>query len=326
MGGNYAVGVDLGGTKILAGVVDTKTGRLVASKKKKTKQATHTTLIERITSAVNEAMETAGIDRRSVGGIGVGAAGMVDRKEGVLLAAANLGINNVPITEPLNEYYGVPTKLGNDVEVATLAEKYFGAGRNCEHFACVFVGTGIGSGIVVNGELIRGATGTAGEVGHTILFPDGRQCGCGHLGCLEAYASRTAIAKVLKGAIDRGVTSSVASKIDETKGILRSKTIAEAIDEGDKLVSGAIIDGARYLGIGLASVVNFFNPERIILGGGLVEAVDLYFETVKEEVKARSLPIPGKKLKVVKAGLGDYAGIVGAALLVTANGKPVVKS
>jgi glucokinase len=312
----FAVGVDFGGTKISAGVVNLETGRLVSASKKKTRQVQEETdVVKRIISVIDESLNEANIDMKKIAGIGIGAAGMVNRQKGILLAAVNIGANDLPLTEPLSRYYGVPSKLGNDVEVATLGELTFGAGQGCDDFVCIFVGTGIGSGIVRNGKIIRGATGTAGEIGHMVLFPDGKQCGCGAFGCLEAYASRTAVAKNILVDLQRGIDSVIRDKVDMQKGILRSKAISQAILAGDELVTRAVTDCAQFMGIGLASVVNFYNPQRIILGGGLVEAVDLYLEVAEKEAKRRCLKIPSKKLEVVKAELGDYAGIIGAALL-----------
>src|SRR5262249_9082511 len=154
-----------------------------------------------------------------------------------------------------SQYYGVPAKLGNDVEVATLGELRFGAGKGCDHFVCIFVGTGIGSGVVVDGKILKGASGTAGEIGHTVLYPFGRPCGCGAFGCLEAYASRGAIARLLASEVARGIETSVKDKIDPTKGILRSKAISQALENGDPLVTRAVTDAARFMGLGLASVI-----------------------------------------------------------------------
>ncbi len=250
-------------------------------------------------------MQDAGSEAKKLLGIGVGAAGMVDRERGVLLAAANIGMNDLPIAQPLSDQFGLPAWLGNDVEVATLGELNFGAGRGCDNFVCMFIGTGIGSGIVNNGKIYRGGYGTAGEVGHIIVVPDGNTscggygclgtcprryyarphqraplrlvraiivvyelpCGCGGYGCLETYASRTAIAKSVLYDINHGVDTVLRDKIDVSKGILRSKAIAQALEIGDASTLRAITWAAEFLGIGLATVINFYNPKRIILGG-----------------------------------------------------------
>lgn len=316
MGDSYAIGIDFGGTKVLAGVVNTRTGELVATSKKKTKQASEQQqLLRKLTIVIEEAVEQAGINFDKIKSIGIGVAGMVDRERGILLSGVNIGASNLKIAEPLIDHYGIPVKLGNDVEVATLGEMHFGAGKKCNNLICVFVGTGIGSGIVHNGEIYHGQTGTAGEIGHTILFPDGRLCNCGGHGCLEAYASRMAIARQVVAGIKRGVDTSVAGEIDENKGLLRSRTLSQAVLDGDNLVTRSVIHAAKFLGVGLASVVNFYNPERIILGGGLVEEVGLYFDVAVEELQHRALPIPGAAINVKKAKLGDFAGIIGAAML-----------
>ncbi len=311
----YAVGIDFGGTKVLAGVVEMSSGRIIGTSKKKTRNPNEQDINKRLTSVVDEAMAEAGIGTKDLSGIGIGAAGMVNREKGVLLNAVNLGLSELPLTEPLSQYYGVQAKLGNDVEVATLGEMRFGAGKGCDHFVCIFVGTGIGSGVVVDGKILRGASGTAGEIGHTVLYPYGRLCGCGAHGCLEAYASRSAIAKIVAHEVSRGHQSHVQDKIDHTKGILRSKAISQALESGDPLVTRAVIEAARFMGLGLASVINFFNPKKIILGGGLVEASDMYFKIACEEAHHRCLHIARKKLEIVRAGLGDHSGIVGAAML-----------
>ncbi len=320
MAERLAIGIDFGGTKILAGVINVDSGRMVGTGKKKTRQPhEQDDLIKRIISVADEAVVEAGVDVRKIVGIGIGAAGMVNRQKGILLNAVNLGLQEVSLAAPLADHYQVPARLGNDVEVATLGELRFGAGRNCDDFVCIFVGTGIGSGIVTGGKQYRGAGGTAGEIGHIPIEPNGRPCGCGSWGCLEAYASRTAIAKQILSDISRGLDSVVREKIDMTKGILRSKAIAQAVQAGDQVVLRAVDDAARYMGLGLATVANFLNPRRIILGGGLVEALDYYLEAAAREAKIKALPIASKKLDIVKAELGDYAGIVGAAVLAVEN-------
>lgn len=318
MGDKLAVGIDFGGTKILAGVINVETGKLVGTGKKKTRQPhEQDDLIKRIASVVDEALDEAKVDAKKLVGIGIGAAGMVNREKGILLNAVNLGLQELPLTQPLSDLYKVPARLGNDVEVATLGELKFGAGRGCNDFCCIFVGTGIGSGIVCGGEQYRGFSGTAGEIGHIPIEPNGRPCGCGGMGCLEAYASRTAVAKQIVADVSRGMDSVVRDKIDMTKGILRSKALSQAVQAGDEVVVRAVTDAARYMGSGLAVVSNFLNPQRIILGGGLVEALDSYFEIAKKEAMFKGLRIATKKLEIVKAELGDYAGIIGAALLPT---------
>lgn len=316
MGDKFAVGVDLGATKVLASVVNLSNGKIVSTSKKKTRAGTEGfDLVQRLSLVIGDALQESGMSTDKISGIGIGAAGMVDRERGVLLAAANIGTNDVPICEPLKNQFGLPVKLGNDVEVATIGEMTFGAGRNCSNFVCIFVGTGIGSGIVHGGKLHRGGSGTAGEIGHVVVVPDGLPCGCGGHGCLESYASRTAVAKSVVYDLSRGFDSVLRDKVDPAKGILRSKALAQALESKDSVATRAINRAAHYMGLGLTNVINFYNPTRIVMGGGLIEAVPLYLELAEEEARRRSLRIPARKTEIVKAELGDFAGTIGAALL-----------
>jgi len=317
---NMAIGVDFGGTKIACGLVDTRSGQLTETAKKKTKIIDDKKdVLDRLKSAIDDLLTETSIDIKDTLGIGIGVAGMIDRQRGILLSAPNIGVSQVAITEPISKHYGVPCRLGNDLEVAALGELEFGAGRKQDSFVCIFVGTGIGCGIIHDGRPYLGTSGTAGEIGHTIVVPDGRKCGCGGSGCLEAYASRTAVAKEILSGLERGYESSISDKVDLSNGIIRSKALAGAVSLGDALVIRSVVKAAQYMGIGLANVANFYNPKRIILGGGLVEAVDLYFETAVKEAKLRVLPVPGRKLDIVKAELGDFAGIIGAGMLMNAK-------
>jgi glucokinase len=211
--------------------------------------------------------------------------------------------------------------VGNDVEVATEGERRFGAGKGHDTFACIFVGTGIGGGIIHEGTFLRGASNSAGEIGHAVVSYGGRLCGCGGRGHLEAYASRSAITRVLVEEIRRGRETSLRDALphplqEAPEGtLIRSQMIAQAIQDNDTLTVEAVTDGARYLAAGLTAIINFYNPPRIILGGGLVDAVDLYFKIAARKALEYSLVVTQSKVKIVRAKLGDNAGIVGAALL-----------
>ncbi len=313
----YAVGVDLGGTKILAGLINIETGEVLATSKKRTKKDLGTeNMIARMTDTIHKIIDKANIDKKNITSIGIGAAGQVNRKEGILISAPNLDCVNLEFKKAFEKEFKLPLVLGNDVEVATIGEMHFGAGRGYTNFVCVFVGTGVGSGIVHNGEIYNGATGTAGEIGHIIVQPNGRLCGCGNNGCLEAYASRTAISKRLAACVKKGMPSILAEYYQQDPLFSpRSKHIKLAIDEGDELTTNCLIEAADYLSQGLASVVNFYNPEKIILGGGLVEAVDFFFELVVKKLRTKCLPVPSNSIEVSQTELGDYSGIVGAAIM-----------
>ena len=317
MGGPYAIGVDMGGTKILSGIVDVVTGDVISTSKQATPRGEER-LIESLLSNIRGALAAAPDEiAQNISGIGIGAAGQVDRESGVLLAAPNLGggVSNIQMVQPVANLYQCPVRLGNDVEVAALGEAYFGAGRDCPLFVCIFVGTGIGGAIVEHGRRFNGATGTAGEIGHIVVKAGGRMCGCGQRGHLEAYASRTAMTSRIRKAIRKGTRTAMRSMLDNPDSPIRAGMFARAINSGDSLTRDVVTEAAEYLGLGLVSVINFYNPQRIILGGGLIEAVDLLYDIATKKAKASSLAVPAASIEIVRAGLGDNSGVVGAALM-----------
>lgn len=325
MASDLAIGVDFGGTKLLAAVVDIATGEILGTAKKKTNPDDDAKeLMERIYTGIDGAIESAGLKKKQdIVGIGVGIAGQIDTKNGVLLGAPNLSQATVdlPIAALLEKRFGIRAALRNDVQVAALGEGTFGAGKKHADFFCVFVGTGVGGAIVRNGQLITGASGTAGEVGHLIIHANGRHCGCGGRGHLEAYASRTAITRTIMGELKRGRKSiltklepSLASS-DVDSSALRSGLLAKAMAQNDPLVTETLTEAGTDLGLGLASVINLLDPGRIIVGGGVIEAVDYLFEVASQRATREALPTPAKTTEIVRAKLGDNAGIVGAALV-----------
>ena len=223
-------------------------------------------------------------------------------------------MTNINLKEIIEQKFSIPTFLGNDVDVATIGEATFGAGKGFNDFVCVFVGTGVGAGIMKNGQLHSGASGTAGEIGHIIVDFNGRPCACGANGCLEAYASRSAIEKKIIASLQKGKYSIISEFIKKDKPI-KSKMIKNALEQNDVLVTDIVDEAAEYLGVGLASVMNFFNPELIILGGGLIDKVDYFYTKATETAKEVALPTPAKKIIFEKAALGDFSGVIGAALL-----------
>jgi glucokinase len=320
----FALGIDLGGTKTFAAVVDVSTGEIVASARKRTHAERGQDFVsQRIIDLSATVLEAAKLTASDMLAIGVGAAGQIDRQAGVVSDAPNLGVNNLALGAILNTRFHVPVYIGNDVEVAAMGEYLYGSGHGYHNFVCLFVGTGIGSGIVQNGRLYTGLTGTAGEAGHITIQADGRICGCGARGCLEAYASRTAITKAILAEIHHGRPSILIEKepnlVKEGDTIIRSGILADAIQHNDELVIEAVTDAANFLGYGLSSIMNFYNPECIILGGGVVEAIDLLFETAVHRARITALSASSKKTPIIRAKLGDYSGVVGAACLGAQN-------
>ena len=310
----YSIGVDLGGTKILAGIVEKQTGKVIFEVKNKTKKEKgNKKITAKIIETLEELINNSNISKDEISSIGLGLAGQVDRKKGVLINAVNLDCKDLNIKEILEEKFSIPVNIGNDVEVATFGELKFGAGIGYKDIVCIFVGTGVGSSIVKEGKIHFGASQSAGEIGHIIVDLNGRACACGGNGCLEAYASRTAIETRILGAVKKG-RKSVITELTDGKSI-SSKHIKKSLEAHDEVVTQYVNEAIDYLSGGIASVINFYNPELIILGGGLIQSVeDFYLQTIKK-ARAKSLPTPAAKIEFKKAALGDYSGVIGAALL-----------
>lgn len=311
----YSVGIDLGGTKILIALINKQNGEVLYHIKKKTKKDKGPkNIMKKMIEGIEELFEQSGISKDEISSIGVGAAGQIDRKNGILIGAPNLDCYDLNIKEILQQHFNLPVYLGNDVEIATIGEQKFGAGKGCDDFVCVFVGTGVGSAIVKDGKIITGATGTAGEIGHIIVDLNGRQCACGAHGCLEAYASRSAIERRIEGALKKGRQSCILDYLETGKSIT-SSMIQKSIEQEDELVLQCVTEASEYLSGGIASIINFINPKLIILGGGLIEAVDFFYQKTIKKAKAKSLPVPAKHIEFQKAELGDFSGVIGAAFL-----------
>lgn len=323
---SYALGIDYGGTKILGAVVDLSNGKVLGSAKRRTSFSDGPDdLVQRMLAVGKGALKSASMKSKDLVAIGIGAAGQVDAERGILLDTPNLSqaVLDLPVGERLSEEFKVPAALANDVHVAAMGEARFGAGAGAKDFLCVFVGTGIGGAIVQDGELLYGKDNTAGEIGHAIVVAGGRLCNCGGLGHLEAYSARTAISRRLVGEIKRG-RKTVLRELDpdienkdplRTDVNIRSNVLASALKAKDPLVTEVVREAGWYLGVGLASAINILNPDRIVLGGGAIEAMPLIVTEAKASAKDQALPVPGKSAEIVTSGLGDYSGVVGAAII-----------
>jgi glucokinase len=321
------LGIDFGGTKILAGVVDTHSGEVLSHSKRRTvSQPGHTEALNSLSEAIEEALKDAGVSGKTMEAVGIGVAGQVDAETNELTRAPNLPqelLGNA-IVKAVGKDCGGEVRLFNDVAAAAAGEAAFGAGKGQPNFVCIFVGTGIGGAIYRDGKPYLGSTNTAGEIGHTTIDFDGRLCGCGGKGHLEAYASRTAVVRTILAGMKQGRASTFSRLVpdpdpnDPAHAPIRSKALRKAVEEGDALTIDMIDDAARHMAAGLSSVVNFYNPPLIVLGGGMVDAVDRYFDRAASHASQEALRVPGSQVQIVKAALGDYSGIVGAAVLAEA--------
>lgn len=312
----YVVGVDIGGTKIFAGVID-RNGKIYGTAKTKTRLAEgFENSFERIKACVYEAIQAANMTLDDIFAIGVGAPGPLDLVNGVVIDTPNLRWKNVPLRDAFKNEFKVPVKVDNDVNAGVLGEFLFGVGKGVEDLIGLFIGTGIGGGIIINGKLLHGFNQNAGELGHVMLNPKGPRCNCGVKGHLEAYSSKTGIENAIRRGLAKGKKSVLADKITKAKEPIRSSQLAEAYFGNDRLVVKAIDRSAKYLGYAISSFLNIFNPEMVILGGGLVETLGEGYVTEISEVAMRNaFPIASKDVRIVSAALGDHSVILGASHL-----------
>jgi glucokinase len=304
------IGVDIGGTKIAAGVVD-EDGVMVAQARRATPATDPDQIEDQVADVVAELR--AGHD---VEAIGVAAAGFVDSARGVVLFAPNLAWRDQPMMGDLERRIGLPVRLENDANAATWGEFRFGAARDADDMVMLTVGTGLGGGIVADGHLLRGAHGIGGELGHVRIVPDGRRCGCGNRGCWEQYASGSVLQREARELVASG--SLLAERLSELCGgdaeKLRGWMVTKAAQEGDPAATELLADLGRWLGEGMASVAAVLDPVLFVLGGGVVEAGDLLVQPARAAL-ARHLPARGHRpdVGVEAATLGNTAGVIGAA-------------
>lgn len=310
----YVVGVDLGGTKIYTALVDLD-GNMVKEITVKTEaHKGDKAVLEKLISTIDTVLE--GIDINEIKAIGVGSPGPLDIKKGLIVYTPNLPFKNFNIVEPIKEKYNVPTYLDNDANAATLGEFMFGAGKGSTNMVYVTVSTGIGGGAIINGRLFRGSTANALEIGHTTVMKGGPRCGCGNIGCAEAVASGTAIMKRGREA----VTSKVETSLKNYDEVTAREVFVEA-EKGDKVSKDILNDALSYLGITIANIANTFDPDKIVIGGGVSQAGDIVFEKIDYEMDRRCLKTIYDNCKIEKAVLGGKAGVLGAAALAILESK-----
>ncbi|GAB4371464.1 MAG: ROK family protein [Spirochaetales bacterium] len=310
------IGFDLGATKMLCCVFDEKGKILHRLKRKSVASRKAQEVYGAIVQCIEDCLEEASIPLAELEGIGMGAPGVVDFRKGIVLEAPNLGFQNYPLRKQLEKTFSLPAVVDNDVNLATYAEVRKGSVKGLKHVIGLFPGTGLGSGIVLNGELYRGAFGAAGEVGHTIVEIEGRLCGCGGYGHLEALVSRSAIAKDVVALAASGKAPTVFDKAGTEYRKIKSGLLKKAVDAGEKEVEKAVLRSAWFLGMGMANLVHILNPEAFVLGGGLVEKFGtFYVEAAEESLKKHALPSLARSVRVRISNFLDDAVAVGASLL-----------
>ena len=316
---DYTIGVDLGGTKILAAVVG-EDGRVVGSAKRRTQSEDGpATVLKRIVKTMQDAVDEAGVELVEVKAIGMGAPGVIDMARGIVINATNMpGWSNIDVGKAVRLWHDVPVVLSNDVRVATFGEQVVGVGRGVNNFLAIFVGTGIGGGIVIDGKIYVGSRGSAGEIGHIIVLADGPFAVGGSVrGSIEAVASRAAIERDLRSAMAAGRPSVLPQLVPEINAKFTSSVLAKAVDKGDALTIQVLQRAAHYLGLHAASLINALDPEMLIYGGGVFEALgEWMLAPVRSTARQYALNKTRiEQLKIVESKLGEQAGVIGAALM-----------
>nr|MDA8218582.1 ROK family protein [Dehalococcoidales bacterium] len=275
-------------------------------------------VLDRIAAAIQQTVEPEPMS--AITGIGLGAPGPLDPWRGVIRSAPNLpGWIDVPLRDRIQERVGRPVFVGNDANLAALGELYFGAARGLKHVVYMTVSTGIGGGVIVDGRLLLGRSGLAGEVGHMTIEPNGPRCGCGNYGCLEALASGPAIARDAQARIANGARSKLTELVHGDLALLDAVAVEQAAREGDELAVDVLRRAGTYVGIGVTNLLHLFDPEMVVIGGGVSRAGDFLFRPVIETVKLRAMSSYSEGIAIVPAALGDNAGLMGAVALVLAQ-------
>lgn len=309
------IGVDLGGTKINTGIVD-ENGRVLRSIKAPTlaKEGPYP-VIERIKKSIHDVLDETNMDLGCIGGIGIISPGPIDSDKGLVINPSNLpGWDHIPIVNILKEEFKLPVMLDNDANAAALAEYLFGAGKGLKHFVYITVSTGIGGGVIIDGKLYRGANSNAAEVGHMTMDYKGPKCNCGNIGCFEAFASGTAIARFANEAVQRGRNTLIKEIAGESD--ITAQHVFEAAVLKDPVALELIENEAFYLGIGISNIITFANPERIAIGGGVSKQWDMFYEGMMATIRERTLKPMVDVCQIVKSELKDNIGILGAAAII----------
>lgn len=310
------IGCDLGGTNLRAAVVDVETGQVLHLMSIPTlAREGHEAVMDRMAGLFLQVIQAAGLEKGEIGGIGIGVPGVLDLEKGETLFLPNLPGTwpRVPLRDTIARLTGLPVALLNDVRSITNGEWRFGAGRGVDTVAVFAIGTGIGGGLVINGQLHLGIGGTGGELGHTMIDFNGPRCGCGNDGCLEAYASGPAISAMGMKAVVQGLTTRIGEMCHYDLNRITPELIAQAAQAGDEIAQDIYEKAGFYIGIAAANVCASIGPRRIIIGGGVAQAGDLLLDPIRRALRERVHIMPVDQVEVVCSALGDNAGVIGVA-------------
>lgn len=314
---SHYIGLDLGGTNIKCGVVDDQ-GRVLA----KQSVPTHAregpeAVIQQMADSARAVVSEAGLKIEQIKAVGIGSPGPIDFERGLLAAAPNMPLfRGVPIRDRISEILGLPVSLENDANASAIGEYWIGAGRggSVRHLIVLTLGTGVGGGVVVDGRIVHGAFGNAGEPGHMIVVPGGRPCGCGQSGCLETYSSASRTGQRAAEAVEAGEPSSLREV--HARGPVTARDVFQAAEAGDALANRIVDETALYLGIGCVNLCRLLDPELIVLAGGMVQAGGVLLDRVRAAFASHSWKMAPDRVRIVPTEMGGDAGIIGAAAVV----------
>jgi glucokinase len=308
------LGVDLGGTKVLSAVIDADGNILSRCKKRTQGLGSGENVYQTLIQSIHGAAEQAGVEVGQMKAVGIGSPGPLDPETGIVEFTPNLGFVNFPLRDRSQADLGRPVFVNNDVNVGTFGEWKLGAGRGIDNIVGIFVGTGVGGGLILNGALYEGFNRSAGEIGHTVVALNGDKCGCGNKGCLESVASRTGMSRIIQKRIKKGDKTALEDKFKGDPPTLRSKSLYRAYSAGDKVACETLDAAAEALGVTIGSVINLLCPQMVILGGGVIEALgEPYVEKIAKTAKEWAFDSNMRGVRIAEAQLGDDAGIHGAA-------------
>ncbi|MGK2963952.1 MAG: ROK family protein [Gemmatimonadaceae bacterium] len=313
----FIVGIDLGGTNIAAGAMPTDGTREIAMRIVPTRAHEGAdAVVDRIGGLIEEVIaETraeTGAERSDFLGVGIGSPGPLDRARGVVIVTPNLGWRDFPLRDEVSKRVNLPATLDNDANCATIGEWWCGAAKGGHNVVGMTIGTGIGGGLILEGKLYHGASDAAGEIGHTSIDATGRRCKCGNYGCLEAYTSGPAIAERAREVLEGDEPSELTQMVGGDLSRITAQTVFEASKRGDRVALEVVRDTAHFLGVGVANLINIFNPDTFVIAGGVTQAGDLLFDPLRAEVRRRAFKPSVEACRIVPGALPLSAGVVGA--------------
>jgi glucokinase len=316
------VGVDLGGTKILAGVFSPQLKLLQTAKLSTKSNRGFASVVDRVAKCVRDAVDEADMNLKQVRAIGIGAPGAIEPETGEVIFAPNLQWKDAPLKKELEKQLEIPVFVENDCNACALGVQEVELKGRTRNLLGIFLGTGIGGGLIIDGRVYRGFNGTAGELGHMVIQVGGPKCGCGNNGCFEALASRTALFREIQTRVKAGEKTILTELLGGELDDLKSGDLRKAIRKGDKLVEKVVEGAAEYTGIAVANLINILNPEVVVLGGGVIDALeDEMMSIIVETALDYAMPGTTKGIEILASKLGDNAGITGGAVLARQRAK-----